>query len=59
MPAAKRVPVIVWTVKELTTDEHVRLRQSAQAIFKKSGNEHSLVDELSLLLGRPVAGGEA
>jgi len=55
MPAAKRVPVIVWTVKDLSVEEHRRLRASAQAVLQKGGDRGALVEELQLLLPTPAA----
>jgi CheY-like chemotaxis protein len=57
-----RVPVIVWTVKDLTIEEQSRLRASAQAIVLKGRSDtKTLVDELGGLLrspNKPTSGGE-
>jgi CheY-like chemotaxis protein len=55
-PVCRRVPVIVWTVKELTAEERARLAKSAQAIVPKGGGEASLViTELQAFLPAPLA----
>jgi CheY-like chemotaxis protein len=44
-PAGRAVPVIVWTVKDITEPERVRLRQSAQAVVQKvQGGAGALVE---------------
>jgi CheY-like chemotaxis protein len=50
LPAARNVPVLVWTVKDLSADESARLRRSAQAVLQKGRDKRALVDELRLLL---------
>ena len=45
MPAGRGTPVIVWTVKDLTTADLGRLAASAQAIVLKGGTER-LIEEL-------------
>jgi CheY-like chemotaxis protein len=37
MPAGHCIPVIVWTAKDVSTDERRRLRSSAQAIMQRNG----------------------
>ncbi|HJU12481.1 MAG TPA: response regulator, partial [Candidatus Binataceae bacterium] len=37
MPAGQRVPVVVWTVKDLNAGERRRLRTSVQAIMQRDG----------------------
>ena len=50
-PANRGIPVVVWTVKDLTRAEHARLRIDAQAILLKGqGGIMALVDELKLVL---------
>jgi CheY-like chemotaxis protein len=40
-------PVIVWTAKDLTAEDHARLSSSAQAVvLKREGSTRSLIDEL-------------
>ncbi|HKE16004.1 MAG TPA: PAS domain S-box protein [Kofleriaceae bacterium] len=52
-PQGRDVPVIVWTVKDLSADERGRLRASAASIvFKGADGATRLVEELRLLLGR-------
>ena len=55
------VPVIVWTVKDLSADERSRLRQAAQAIVAKGIDEGiaPLLDELQRLLPRGLAASDA
>ncbi len=48
-PAGQRIPVIVWTVKDLTADERRRLRASAQAIVPRDG-VNALREQLSRYL---------
>jgi PAS domain S-box-containing protein len=51
-PVGRDVPVIVWTVKDLTGEERARLRASVAAIVPKgAGGATPLVDELRPLLG--------
>jgi PAS domain S-box-containing protein len=51
-PSGRAVPVIVWTVKDLSAEERARLRASAAAIVSKgAGGASPLVDELRPLLG--------
>jgi PAS domain S-box-containing protein len=56
VPRCRRVPVIVWTVKDLTAEEHARLRVTAQGVIAK-GREGStaVVDELRAFLPEPRA----
>jgi CheY-like chemotaxis protein/anti-sigma regulatory factor (Ser/Thr protein kinase) len=50
----RRVPVIVWTVKELTSAEEQRLKSSARAIVEKSaGSTEELLRELVQLVPVP------
>jgi PAS domain S-box-containing protein len=44
--AGKHVPVIVWTVKDLSATEREQLRASAQAVVVKSPSGTQLLDEL-------------
>ena len=47
------VPVIVWTVKDLSGAELLHLHQSAQAVVQKgNGGTAVLVEQLQLLVGR-------
>jgi PAS domain S-box-containing protein len=52
-PRSQRVPVIVWTVKELTAEDHARLRAMAQGVVMKSrGGVVPLLQELERHLRR-------
>jgi CheY-like chemotaxis protein len=44
-PAGTGTPVIVWTGRDLTTDDHARLAASAQAVVFKGGTAR-LIEEL-------------
>jgi CheY-like chemotaxis protein len=59
--AGARTPVIVWTVKDLTAEERVRLRTSAQRVVQKGAGEVSaLVEELNAYVpAHPRAEGTA
>jgi hypothetical protein len=51
LPRCRRIPVIVWTAKDLSVDEFTRLRASAQGVVAKNGNPATtLVDELKTFL---------
>jgi len=51
VPNCRRIPVIVWTAKDLTSDEFSRLRASAQGVVAKNGNvATTLMDELRTFL---------
>jgi CheY-like chemotaxis protein len=53
----RHTPVIVWTVKDLTNAERVRLQASAQAsISKGAGSSEALIAELAIHLGLPKEG---
>jgi signal transduction histidine kinase/DNA-binding response OmpR family regulator len=48
LPDCRRVPVIVWTVKNLTVDEFVHLRATTQGVVAKDHESATmLVEELS------------
>jgi CheY-like chemotaxis protein len=50
--SGRLTPVIVWTVKDLTAEDHVRLRAMAQGlVMKYRGGESLLLQELRNLLG--------
>jgi PAS domain S-box-containing protein len=40
------VPVLVWTMKDLTSEEHERLKRSAQAVIRKGGGTSELLGAL-------------
>jgi signal transduction histidine kinase/CheY-like chemotaxis protein len=51
LPRCRRVPVIVWTAKDLSSDEFVRLRASAQGVVAKNGDvATTLMQELATFL---------
>jgi PAS domain S-box-containing protein len=51
LPENLSIPVIVWTMKDLTKDDHARLSALAQAVVEKQGVKPvSLLDELKLVL---------
>jgi PAS domain S-box-containing protein len=53
-PLGRRTPVIVWTVKELSVEDHVRLRAMAQGVVLKSqGSVDFLLRELQRHLRVP------
>jgi CheY-like chemotaxis protein len=52
--AGRHTPVIVWTVKDLTAEDHVRLRSMAQGVvLKGEGGVARLLEELRRLVGPP------
>jgi CheY-like chemotaxis protein len=56
MPTGRSTPVIVWTVKDLTTADQARLAAaSAQAVVLKGGTER-LMEELRTHVPLPVPG---
>jgi signal transduction histidine kinase/CheY-like chemotaxis protein/HAMP domain-containing protein len=54
-PAGRRVPVIVWTVKDLTPEERTFLRSSAQAVVSKGQGGAAVLAELETLVRRKPA----
>jgi DNA-binding response OmpR family regulator/signal transduction histidine kinase len=54
-PSGRLTPVIVWTVKDLSAEDHVRLRATAQGLFMKARDGARLLEELSKLLGPPLS----
>jgi PAS domain S-box-containing protein len=56
-PAHRSIPVLVWTVKDLTPDEDRRLREAAQAVLRKGAGVSELVNALEAWL--PGAPGRA
>jgi CheY-like chemotaxis protein len=56
LPQSRHVPVIVWTIKDLSASERATLRMSSQAVVPKSGSA-ALMEELSSFLpARPATG---
>jgi PAS domain S-box-containing protein len=52
-PRASRIPIIVWTVKDVSAAERARLRAAAAAIVSKgAGGAGPLVDQLRAILHR-------
>ncbi|MFZ5896558.1 MAG: PAS domain-containing hybrid sensor histidine kinase/response regulator [Myxococcota bacterium] len=49
IPENASVPVVVWTMKDLSSDDHERLRQLSQAVIAK-GTGSLLLDQLRALL---------
>ena len=45
-PRGRRVPVIVWTQKDLSADERARLAADAEAVVSKAEGPGSLIEEL-------------
>jgi PAS domain S-box-containing protein len=51
LPQHRATPVIVWTTKDLTVEDHRQLHARAQAVFEKGhGRPLPLLDELQALL---------
>jgi CheY-like chemotaxis protein len=48
---AAQVPLFVWTIKDLSSDERARLRRSAQAILQKGTGSSELIAALRTQLG--------
>jgi CheY-like chemotaxis protein len=54
-PEHDAVPVIVWTMKDLTTDDHKRLHRVAQAVLLKGYDRNvSLTQQMRTLLKRAI-----
>jgi PAS domain S-box-containing protein len=54
LPAHSRTPVLIWTMKDLTADEHESLRQTAQGVVSKNhGTPSTVVAQLRTLLSEP------
>jgi len=52
-PHGRKIPVIVWTQRDITAEERERLRTMAEAVVLKSAGTQSLVEELRQCL-RPT-----
>ena len=50
IPQCRQVPVVVWTFKDLSTEEQARLRLSAQVVVQKGNVAAAIVEELKLCL---------
>ena len=46
IPSCEHIPVIVWTVKDLTRTDLSRLKKSVQGVMNKGQSGRSVVDEL-------------
>jgi hypothetical protein len=46
IPQCRRVPVVVWTFKDLSIEEHARLLLSAQAVVQKGNVAAAILEEL-------------
>ncbi len=58
LPQCRRVPVVIWSVKDLSSDEYARLHRSAQGFLQKGRDVGAtMVDELRVFL--PSAGADA
>ena len=53
MPAGRGTPVIVWTGKDLTSEDHRRLAASAQAVVLKNGTAGQIMEELGTYVPAP------
>jgi hypothetical protein len=52
MTENRGVPVIVWTMKDLSSDDHRKLRRLAQSIVEKSNwRPSTFVDEIRGMIG--------
>ena len=49
-PEHRRIPVIVWSVKDLSIEERGRLSSRADAILRKGGGRGNLLDAIGALL---------
>ena len=57
--AGRDVPVIIWTVKDLSAAERARLRAAAATVvYKGAGGAATLVEELRSVLRGKAAGRE-
>jgi PAS domain S-box-containing protein len=55
LPEHDAVPVIVWTMKDLSTDDHKRLHRVAQAVLLKGYDRNvSLTQQMRALLKRAI-----
>jgi CheY-like chemotaxis protein len=52
-PHGRKIPVIVWTQRDITAEERERLTTMAEAVVLKSAGTESLVEELRQCL-RPA-----
>jgi PAS domain S-box-containing protein len=52
-PMNQTTPVIVWTMKEITSEDRDRLRRLAQTVITKAGGTLTLVEQIRVLINRP------
>jgi hypothetical protein len=53
MVANRSVPVIIWTMKDLTAGDHKRLREMAQCIVEKNNwRPSTFLEEIRALIAR-------
>ena len=55
LPSCAHVPVIVWTVKDLSAADLQRLKASVQGVMSKGHGSGSVVDELRRFVAEPSA----
>jgi CheY-like chemotaxis protein len=53
VPKNRAIPVVVWTMKDLTSEDRERLRRLAQGVVGKSAG-NSVLEQLRSLLPRPA-----
>jgi protein-histidine pros-kinase len=58
LPAGPGVPIIVWTMKDLSQGDQARLKASAQVVLAKSGPD-ALMDQLRPFLAAAEGGADA
>jgi CheY-like chemotaxis protein len=58
-PAGRRTPVIVWTVKDLSSREREELDSLAQSVVSKSAGAKTLIEELETCVARRVPAGHS
>jgi CheY-like chemotaxis protein len=56
--AGRRTPVIVWTVKDLSSREREELESLAQSVVSKSAGAKALIEELETYVARRVPAGD-
>jgi PAS domain S-box-containing protein len=56
-PIGRRTPVIVWTVKDLSSREREELENLAQSVVSKSAGAKALIEELETYVARRVPAG--
>jgi len=51
-PMTQATPVIVWTMKEITSEDRDRLQSLAQAVITKAGGTVTLIEQVRALVNR-------